>query len=156
MRTRKIRTAITLAAVVVLSIAIFAKLNESVPPANMEPWMAVEMPDQKPDPSLDHRRDVYIHALEWCESRGYNAAINEEDKDGTASYYNFQWKPGTFKGYAIKYGMLSKGLEDSDYFNWMADYDMQHAILEKMVRDKDVVWSNEFPACTRTLGMPPR
>lgn len=156
MRLSKIRTTITVVAVVVLCAAIFMKLTELESPVNIDPWMAVEMPSEKSDPSLDHRRDVYIHALEWCESRGYNTAINEKDKDGTASYYNFQWKPSTFKGYAIKYRVLPKGLEDSDYFNWMADYDMQHAMLQKMVRDKDVVWSNEFPACTRMLGMPPK
>lgn len=157
MRTKNIRNAITVAAVVVLSMAIFAKLNESAPPVNIESWMAVEMKDEKVDASLDHRRDVYIHALEWCESRGYNTAINEKDRDGTASYYNFQWKPSTFKGYAVKYKMLSADLEESDYFNWMSDYDMQHAILEKMVRDKDVVWSNEFPDCVnKKIGAPPK
>ena len=156
MRTKRIRNAITLAAVIVLSIAIFTKLKGSVPPVNIEPSIVVEMPEDKTDLSLEHRRDVYIHALEWCESRGYNTAINPKDNDGTASYYNFQWKPSTFKGYAIKYRLLPKGLEDSDYFNWMSDYDIQHAILKKMVVDKDVVWSNEFPACTRMLGTPPK
>ena len=143
------RCAIIGAASIVIATAVFTKTRDHVPPVNT----AVE---EHKDASLEHRREVYIHALEWCESRGYNNAINEMDRDGTASYYNFQWKPSTFKYYSVKYKVLSADLEEADYFNWMGDYEMQHSILKKMLDDPKVVWQNEFPDCVnKKVGRPP-
>lgn len=48
-------------------------------------------------PRFSHQQEIWMAALEWCESRGNNSAINWYDKDGTASYYAFQFKPGTLR-----------------------------------------------------------
>jgi hypothetical protein len=98
--------------------------------------------------------------LELCESGGNPKAVNPMDKDGTKSYYSFQFKPGTFSGYAIQYKLLPNDLEYEDYFNWMADYDLQSEIITRMIGDKkipDVVWNKTlFPDCTNRYGTPPR
>lgn len=103
-----------------------------------------------------HPQLVWTYALEWCESRGVSTAVNPKDKDGTPSYYNFQWKPETFKGYAVRYGLLPASLELADYQNWMSDYELQREIVHRMLNDKAVTWPQEFPDCVlRKVGRPP-
>ena len=107
-------------------------------------------------PEYDHKRETWISALEWCESNGNNNAINEKDLDGTASYFAFQFKPSTFKHFAIKYGLLPANLEYEDYFNWMSVYEKQREIVRRMIDDPEVKWSQQFPACTKKIGLPPK
>src|SRR3990167_5126855 len=99
-----------------------------------------------------HQQDVWVSVLEWCESRGNNNAINPMDRDGTPSWYAFQFKPATFKGYGIKYGLLRDDLEPEDYLNFLSMYDYQREIVNRMLNDPDVVWTQEFPQCVLTHG----
>lgn len=106
-----------------------------------------------------HAQTVWLHALEWCESRGKESSINPEDRDGTPSYYSFQFKPSTFKSYALKYGLLeSSDLNtDAKVMKEMSNYNTQKAIVTEMLNDPKVKWNNEFPDCTkRKIGLPPR
>jgi len=106
--------------------------------------------------SLQHQREVWLSALEWCESRGVKTAINPEDKDLTPSYFSYQFKPKTFKYYSVKYGLLPPDLEDEDYFNWMSDYDVARDVVRHMIDDPKVKWAQEFPDCVlRKVGYPP-
>ncbi len=114
---------------------------------------ATTTPDR---PTVTHQQDVWISVLEWCESRGITTAINREDRDGTPSYFSFQFKPSTFKHYAVKYGFLEKTLTSEQYFEQMREHKVQRSILERMVLDPDVVWTREFPACVAKYGKPPR
>lgn len=95
---------------------------------------------------LSHQQEVWLHALEWCESRGVNTAINPKDKDGTPSYYAFQFKPKTFELFAEKYGVSGK----------LSDYEAQKQIVSNMIKDKSVKWEQQFPDCVRRLGRPPQ
>jgi len=104
-----------------------------------------------------HQQLVWIYALEWYESRGDNSAINPKDRDGTASFYAFQWKPETFKYYAIRYQLLPDNLEKEDYLNWMSDYDLQFEIIKRMVGERDKInWYKEFPVTIKKIGLPPK
>lgn len=105
---------------------------------------------------LSHEQEVYLHALEWCESRGVKTAINPFDSDGTPSYYSFQFKPATFKNFGIKYGLLKSDISDDEIFERIKDYDLQKEIVTNMILDFDVRFSQQFPACTRQFGEPPR
>lgn len=106
---------------------------------------------------LEQRREVWAHALEWCESRGNREAINGRDVDGTPSYYSLQFKPGTFLGYGVKYGLIPEGTSIAEVMLLMEDYDLTRAILWQMFDDEDVNWYNEFPDCVRNkIGPPPR
>ena len=116
----------------------------------------IEVSQETPAKEITHQQDLWIGRLEWCESSGDNEAINKIDLDGTPSYYAFQFKPSTFKYYAIKYKILSDDLEDEDYFNWMGDYEKQRKVVEKMVNDPGIDWYQQFPDCTRRLGLPPK
>lgn len=114
----------------------------------------------KTEKEISHQQKVWIFALEFCESKGKGIeAINPKDLDNTPSYYHFQWKPSTFKSYAIKYKLLRNDLEYEDYFNWMSDYDLQYKIVSRMVNDKNItphIWRNVlFPGCIKRLGLPP-
>lgn len=103
-----------------------------------------------------HAQKVWISALEWCESRGKPSAVNAKDRDGTASYYSFQFKPGTFRYYGEKYLVLEPDLDEETLFERMKDQKVQHLILEHMVKDqKNIKWGNEFPMCVKKLGKPP-
>lgn len=104
---------------------------------------------------LQHRRETWLSALEWCESHGVKTAINKMDKDGTPSFFSFQFKPSTFKYYSVKYKLLSPDLEYEDYFNWMSDYDMTREVVRRMIDDPKVQWNMEFPDCVKRLGYPP-
>jgi hypothetical protein len=105
---------------------------------------------------LNHRVETWISALEWCESAGITEAINPRDSDGTPSYYSFQWKPGTFRMYAERYGLISKGMTDEEIMGDMQDYELEREIIRKMVDDPRVNWEKEFPDCIKKkVGLPP-
>ena len=106
-------------------------------------------------PLISHQQETWIRALEWCESNGVETSINKVDKDGTPSYYSFQFKPGTFRYYGEKYGTQEKGLTYAEIMENMKSYEAQKIIVEKMIFDKEVKWRNEFPDCVRKLGLPP-
>lgn len=99
---------------------------------------------------------TWILALEWCESRGDNSAINEEDLDGTPSYYAFQFKPATFRYYAEQYGIIEKGLPEAELMNELADFENTRATVWEMMKDPGVNWEQQFPWCvTKYIGRPP-
>lgn len=111
------------------------------------------------EPVLSHQQEVYLYALEWCESKGVQTAVNPKDRDGTPSYYSFQFKPGTFKWLVVKYGILNK--EDVDTLekvkNNMANYELQKLIVKHMLFDSTIKWENQFPDCVnKKVGRPPR
>lgn len=102
-----------------------------------------------PPPTVSHAQSVWISALEWCESQGKPTAVNAKDRDGTPSYYSFQFKPDTFEAMKARYGI--EGVIESQ--------ETQQAILEAMVLDrsiKNAEWGNSlFPGCVKKLGYPP-
>ncbi len=103
-------------------------------------------PINRLEPVLTHRQELWLYVLEWCESRGNNDAINPKDKDGTPSYYAFQFKPATFRYYSKKYSIQGE----------LKDYNSQRAIVSQMIYDPDVVWIQEFPDCVLRFGRPPK
>lgn len=123
-----------------------------------QPALAVaewrDIGEYKYDPT--HEQEVWIYVLEWCESRGKKTVVNAKDRDGTPSYYSFQFKPKTFRHYATKYELLRPNLEDADYMNHLSDYDLMREIVRRMVGDKDVMWEQEFPDCVCKFGRPPK
>lgn len=101
-------------------------------------------------------RDLWIHNLEMCESSGNNDAVNWYDKDGTASYYAFQFKPSTFRYYGEKYKVINKGKNQAQIMQLLHDYSLQKKIVQHMVEDKSVRWNREFPDCVKKHGLPPK
>lgn len=99
-------------------------------------------------PALSHAQEVWLGALEWCESRGNPVAVNKVDRDGTPSYGAFQFKPDTLWYFADLYGIE----KDPDYML----YGQQRAVVEAMVlHRKEISWSTQFPDCVKKLGAPP-
>lgn len=101
-------------------------------------------------------RDAWIQRLRMCESSGIDEKINPKDTDGTPSYYAFQFKPSTFRMYAIRYKLISKFTPNSEIMKMIRSYEIQKEIVEKMIEDPKVKWRNEFPACVKKLGYPPK
>lgn len=92
------------------------------------------------------RQEVWLSALEWCESGGSPTAINPKDLDGTPSLGAFQFKPSTFDLYSKKYGIKGE----------LMDRDIQRLIVAQMLNDSSVKWRNQFPDCVRNkIGYPP-
>jgi len=91
-------------------------------------------------------QEAWIDKLERCESSGNPKAINPKDTDGTPSYGSFQFKPSTFKMYSKRYGVEGQ----------LMDRSAQREIVVNMLDDKAVRWRNEFPACVKKLGLPPK
>lgn len=119
--------------------------------------MQTQAKQEQKVPVINHRLETWISALEWCESGGIPEAINPKDKDGTPSYYSFQWKPATFKMYAERYQLIEKDLPAAIVSARMKDYQLQKEIIRRMVDDSKVKWENEFPTCiTKKVGLPPR
>lgn len=99
---------------------------------------------------------TWILALEWCESNGDNTRINLIDRDGTSSYYAFQFKPGTFRNYAEKYGVIDRGLSNFLVFEQLKDFEKSRATVWGMMSDSSIVWENQFPDCVKKhIGRPP-
>lgn len=109
--------------------------------------IAPPLPPAAPAPALTHAQEVWKGALEWCETQGKVGAINPKDRDGTPSYYAFQFKPETFALYAKLYGITGT----------LDDYDAQSAIVSQMILHADSIdWEQQFPVCVHKLGRPPR
>lgn len=139
--------------VTLLSIATFFIVTKTVESKKAEP-----VPE--PAPLLTHEQMVWVHALQWCESHGDGEAINKVDKDGTPSYYWYQFKPGTFKGYGEKYLLIETGKSNEEIMELMQNYELTYSIMERMVADPTITakqWRYSlFPGCTAKLGTPPR
>lgn len=109
---------------------------------------------------ITHAQDIWISALEWCESQGNLKAINPDDKDHTPSYYSFQFKPGTFRLFGELYGIIEKGKTNEQIMELIKEHSIQREIVENMVNDKSIT-SNQwkyrlFPGCVKKLGLPPK
>ena len=110
---------------------------------------------EKPKPT--HQQQVWISVLEWCESKGVTTAVNKVDRDGTPSYYSFQFKPGTFRYYGELYGVIPVGLTEAELMEKLKSYELQHSIVEQMVLNRDKIqWTKQFPDCVKKYGLPPR
>ncbi len=92
------------------------------------------------------RQEVWLSALEWCESGGRPEAINPNDLDNTPSYGAFQFKPSTFELYSKKYELKGE----------LMDRNAQRRIVSEMLNDDSVKWHMQFPDCVRKLGLPPK
>lgn len=105
-----------------------------------------------------HRQEVWRNVLEWCESNGVVTAVNPNDLDNTPSYYSFQWKPSTFKAYALRYELLTPEQLNTPekVMAEMANYNTQVLILNEMIGEREKInWKHEFPDCVRKYGIPP-
>lgn len=112
---------------------------------------------ETPAPERDHRLETWLSALEWCESQGKGDAINPNDLDGTPSYFWYQFKPGTFLGYGVQYGLLAyttplEGIIDRE----MQDYELTRDIVRHMAQDHAVDLWGQFPGCMAKIGAPSR
>lgn len=122
--------------------------NEMYQSANVSRESETPPTPEKPVKALTHAQEVWLGALEWCESHGDPTAINKKDRDGTPSYGAFQFKPGTLNAYAKQYSI---DLQD-DYML----YGYQKAVVTGMVLDRDHInWNQQFPDCVKRLGKPP-
>lgn len=102
-------------------------------------------------------KDDWLDDLERCESSGNPNAVNLVDKDGTASYGPYQFKPETLAVYGVKYGYLLVGTTPEELLQSgrIFERDLQRDVVRGMTIDADVDLTNEFPDCVRKLGMPP-
>jgi hypothetical protein len=120
----------------------------------INPTQVVEKKQVSAYDSLNHQQQVWINALEWCESKGNKGAINPNDVDNTPSYYSFQFKPSTFKYYGEKYGVIESDLSSSVIGELIKDHFLQREIVAGMLNDKSVVMRKQFPMCVKSLGLP--
>lgn len=146
----------------ILAVALIITLLALPTPANNDRMEQEKIQEYEPELTeaeleLIHRQETWISALEWFESRGRNSAVNPQDRDGTPSYSNFQWKPSTFIGYAKKYELIPRDKTTDDFHELVKDYELQREIVRRMINDPDVNFYNEFPDVTRNkIGLPPR
>ncbi len=100
-----------------------------------------------PQPHLSAPQMIWLARLMNCESGIKVSAINPNDLDNTPSYGILQFKPGTYRTFAVKYGLAST----TDYMNPVE----QIAIVEHWILEPEVDWTQQFPACVARLGLPP-
>jgi hypothetical protein len=120
---------------------------------------SVEPLVEKPVQKLTNRQEIYLAALEWCESYGNPDAINPHDSDGKPSYGAFQFRPSTLKWLAIKYEILTEKDLDTDQkvMEKVMDRDIQRSIVTEMILDNKIQFSKQFPHCVNhKIGQPPR
>jgi hypothetical protein len=116
---------VTLIVVYVLLLLFTAHIANSKKPE----VVTVEPEKAWVDP-LTHEQRVWLGALEWCESKGKGDALNKVDKDGTASYWWYQFKPGSFRAYGVKYGLIEQGKTDAEIMVLMKSYELTNSIME--------------------------
>jgi hypothetical protein len=147
--------ATTIAAIIVTLIIIFFLVPHTASQTNGSS-QAPEVPTPQPPPALSHRQEVWLNVLEWCESRGDPTALNPEDRDGTPSYGAFQFKLSTLHHYATLYGVI-RDVEKDEIMNLINDYDIQRkTVAEMILHQNDINWHQQFPACVKKFGLPPK
>ncbi len=136
-----------LAAWILIILVMFHLIRAQDPvPAQSIATSTVASAPIKKQSKLTHAQLVWTYVLEWCESRGDVHAINKQDRDGTPSYYSFQFKPDTFDSFSDIYGVSGS----------IDEYDAQRAIVEAMVLHAGSIdWEQQFPECVRKFGRPP-
>lgn len=152
------RTKLTICLLIVLAATLLLMMPrevQSVPEATTpEPEVVL--------PVLSHAQEVWMHALEWCESSGNPNAVNAVDLDGTPSYGAFQFKPSTLEAYAKRYDiewpMLERpGGEPVPMASIVMSRDFQIEVITEMVLHADEIpWHREFPWCIKKIGLPPQ
>lgn len=153
MRVKKAKVIASVITAVLLS-AIWLLADAESPDPTVETTKAVSITKEEAD--LIHRQETWISALEWCESRGKNSALNKMDRDGTPSYSNFQWKPTTILYFGKMYGLIATTTSLTEVPEILLDYELQRNIVRHMVKDKGVNWYNQFPDCVKLkVGLPP-
>lgn len=106
--------------------------------------------------ALTEAQEAWIDRLQRCESGTDPTQVNEVDRDGTPSYYAFQFKPSTFRGLGVAYKVIPRGMTDKELMEAIKRTDIQRAIVAHMIGDKSVRWGYQFPDCVRKhIGMPP-
>lgn len=105
--------------------------------------------------TLTHQQEVWRYALEWCESQGKKGALNPKDLDGTPSHSYFQFKWDTLRFYASRYEMVTNTLSKAQYIELASNWDLISEVVSRMIGDKSVDWSKQFPGCVRKNGWPP-
>lgn len=116
-------------------------------------WPPHKAHTTQPIDDLRARQEIWLDALEWCESRGVETAVNPRDRDGTPSYGALQFKPSTYAYFAKRYGLAST----TDYTNAA----QQREIVRRMIADPGMsdkeLRARQFPDCIqRVVGLPPR
>ena len=113
----------------------FTKLTSSV---------AFKTEEQK----LQHKQDLWISALELCESSG-NPDVVVLDINNEYSYGAFQFQKNTFYQYGMKYGLLEKDFPLEETANIITDYSLQRKIAERMLEDG---LANHWFNCKTKIG----
>lgn len=111
-------------------------------------------------PELTAAQDAWLDDLQSCESQNDPTQVNWHDRDGTPSYYAFQFKPGTFRSFGVAYRVIPRGLTHDELMIALKRTDLQRAIVAHMIFDPSIRWAQQFPDCTsdsigRHAGMPP-
>lgn len=116
------------------------------------------MTDASQSPKIELREEikseeqVWLDKLRKCESGGDDKARNPKDLDGTESLGRYQFKRGTFDWLSGKYKIATTSI-------WNGEE--QELIVRKMIRDKSVNITKQFPDCTTNpkvknfAGLPP-
>jgi len=95
--------------------------------------------------------DALIEKLAECESSKNPLALNTHDRDGTASYGYLQFKPETFRKYAVKYGFIGENASWDYVMTVIWDKEMQIRVARKMLKDEEVNPAKEWPICWRKI-----
>ena len=92
-----------------------------------------------------------VEKLIECESSHKELAINTKDRDGTASFSYLQWKPETFREYAIKYGVIG----EKAIWNWIMtiiwDYKTNKYLGIQILKNEPEKAKNLWPICWKKI-----
>ena len=89
--------------------------------------------------------------LIMCESSGKDKAINLKDRDGTASFSYLQWKPETFKEYAIKYGIIGEKASWNYIMTIIWNRDINKYLVIQILKNEPEKVKFLWPVCSRKI-----
>lgn len=105
-------------------------------------------------PVLAQEVEQKIDRLAICESGGKASAINPVDRDGTPSNGKYQFKRDTWKLYVKRYGLWEwQTWSEEKWEETLFSGFHQDVVVRLMFVDSAVNLQNEFPACSKLLGL---
>jgi hypothetical protein len=131
----------------VLTISIwFVKKNFKEVKSSLVQLVSVE------NQNIDYY-DTMSEKLIMCESSDKPLTINAKDRDGTASFSFVQWKPETFRMFAVKYGIIGEKADWNYIMTIIWNREINKYLVVKILENEDMrtiknLWGN----CIRKIG----
>lgn len=131
----------------IVAVALWTAILTTILIAPLFASSEEEVPMHEPT----HRQQVYLHALQFCESSG-RTDIKIMDSNNKHSYGGLMFQMSTFLSQGKKYELIAGSTTAVQGEKMIYDIELQEAIAHRMLEDGG---ERNWYTCTKKLGKYP-